>query len=88
VALLHSARYQQGLRRYHDRHVRKRDLNVSDLVLRRNQNTKGRHKITPPWERPYIIAEVLKSGTYKLSNEKGEILTNAWNIEQLRRFFP
>jgi hypothetical protein len=39
-------------------------------------------------EGPYIIAEVLKPGTYKLSNEKGEIFTNAWNIEQLRRFFP
>jgi transposase InsO family protein len=34
VALLHSARYQQSLRRYHDQHVRKRDLNVGDLVLR------------------------------------------------------
>jgi transposase InsO family protein len=34
VALLHSARYQQGLRCYHDRHVHKRDLNVGDLVLR------------------------------------------------------
>jgi hypothetical protein len=88
VALLHSARYQQGLRCYHDRHVRRRDLNVGDLVLRRNQNTKGRHKLTPPWEGPYIIAEVLKPGTYKLSNEKGKIFTNAWNIEQLRRFFP
>jgi hypothetical protein len=42
----------------------------------------------PHGEGPYIIAEVLKLGTYKLSNEKGEILTNAWNIEQLRRFFP
>jgi hypothetical protein len=34
VALLHSARYQQSLRCYHDRHVRRRDLNVGDLVLR------------------------------------------------------
>jgi hypothetical protein len=42
----------------------------------------------PPWEGPYIIAEVLKPSTYKLSNKKGEIFTNAWNIEQLRRFFP
>jgi hypothetical protein len=57
-------------------------------VLRRSQNTKGRHKLTPPWEGPYIIAEVLKPDTYKLSNEKGEIFTNAWNIEHLRRFFP
>jgi hypothetical protein len=34
VALLHSARYQQSLRRYYDKHVRRRDLNVDDLVLR------------------------------------------------------
>ena len=41
-----------------------------------------------PWERPYIVAQVLKPRTYKLANEKGKILTNAWNIEQLRRFYP
>jgi hypothetical protein len=41
VALLHSTRYQQSLRRNHDKHVRRRDLNVGDLVLRRNQNNKG-----------------------------------------------
>jgi hypothetical protein len=28
-------------------------------------------------EGPYIVAEVLKPGTYKLSNEKGKIFTNA-----------
>jgi hypothetical protein len=50
-------------------------------VLRRSQNNKGRHKLTPPWEGPYIVAEVLKPGTNKLSNKKGEIFTNAWNIE-------
>jgi hypothetical protein len=36
VSLLHLARYQQNLRRYHDKHVRRRDLNVGDLVLRRS----------------------------------------------------
>jgi hypothetical protein len=46
VALLHSTRYQQSLRRYHDKHVRRRDLNIDDLVLRRSQNNKGRHKLT------------------------------------------
>jgi hypothetical protein len=34
VALLHSARYQQALRRYHSRRVRGRALSVGDLVLR------------------------------------------------------
>jgi hypothetical protein len=34
VALLHSVWYQQSLRRYHDRHIHRQDLNVGDLVLR------------------------------------------------------
>jgi hypothetical protein len=31
---------------------------------------------------------VLKPGTYKLANEDGEELTKAWNIQQLRHFYP
>jgi transposase InsO family protein len=41
IGLLHSARYQQNFRRYHDKHVRRRDLHVGDLVLRRSQSNKG-----------------------------------------------
>jgi hypothetical protein len=55
MALLHSAWYQQSLRRYHARGVRSRDLQVGDLVLRLRQDAQGRHKITPPWEGPFII---------------------------------
>jgi hypothetical protein len=87
MALLHSTKYQESLQRYHDKHIHRRNLNVGDLVLWQSQNNKGRHKLTPPWKEPYIITEVLKPDTYKLSNEKGKIFTNAWNIEQLRRFF-
>jgi hypothetical protein len=88
VALLHSARYQQSLRRYHARRIRPRGLQVGDLVLRLRQDTRGHHKLTPPWEGPFIIAKVLKPGTYKLANDQGEVYSNAWNIEQLRRFYP
>jgi hypothetical protein len=34
VALLHSAKYQQSLRRYHARHIHDRAFSVGDLVLR------------------------------------------------------
>jgi hypothetical protein len=34
------------------------------------------------------MVKVLKPGTYKLANEDGEELTNTWNIQQLRRFYP
>jgi hypothetical protein len=88
VALLHSARYQQSLQCYHARSVRSRGFQVEDLVLRLRQDARGRHKLTPPWEGPFIIAKILKPGTYKLANDQGEVYSNAWNIQQLRRFYP
>jgi transposase InsO family protein len=81
VALMHSARYQQSIRRYQARKVRRRDFSEGDLVLRLRQDNRGRHKLLPPWEGPYVVVKVLKPGTYKLANEDGEELTNAWNIQ-------
>ena len=83
-----SARYQQTLHRYHERRIRERTLQVGDLVLRRVMSTKDKHKLSPPWEGPYSIAEVIQPGTYRLKDSNGNILTNSWNIEQLRCFFP
>jgi hypothetical protein len=57
-------------------------------VLRRVMSTKDKHKLSPPWEGPHSIAEVIRLGTYKLKDSDGNVLTNSWNIEQLRRFFP
>ncbi|CAN6234337.1 unnamed protein product [Urochloa humidicola] len=88
VALLHSAKYQQALRRYHSRRVQGRSFNVGDLVLQLVQSRKGRHKLSPPWEGPYTISQVLRPGTYKLQTSNGDEFTNAWNIEQLHRFYP
>jgi hypothetical protein len=61
---------------------------VGDLVLRLQQDARGRHKLTPPWEGPFVIAKVLKLGTYKLANSQGKVYSNAWNIQQLHRFYP
>jgi hypothetical protein len=30
----------------------------------------------------------LKPRTYKLANDRGEVCSNTWNIQQLRRFYP
>jgi len=89
LATLHrSARYQQALRRYHERRIRERTLQVGDMVLHRLFSTKDRHKLSPPWEGPYTIAEVVRPDTFRLMHSNGNILTNTWNIEHLRRFFP
>jgi hypothetical protein len=88
VALLHSARYQQSLRRYHARRIRPRGFQLGDLVLQLQQDARGCHKLTPPWEGSFIIAQILKPETYKMANDRGEVYSNAWNIKQLRRFYP
>jgi hypothetical protein len=88
VALLRSAKYQQALRCYHKRNMRLREFHVGDVVLRRVQGSKDRHKLLPPWEGSFIIHEVLRPGTYKILYEDGRVVTNAWNIEYLRPFYP
>ena len=50
TTIVRSARYQQTLRRYHERKIRERILEVGDLVLRRTQSTKEKHKLSPQWE--------------------------------------
>jgi hypothetical protein len=88
ATLNRSARYQQTLCWYHERRIRERTLQVGDLVLRRVMPTKDKHKLSPPWEGPYTIAEVIRPGTFILKDSDGNTLTNTWNIEQLCRFFP
>jgi hypothetical protein len=88
MALMDYARYQQSLGRYQARKVRRWDFSEGDLVLRLCQDNRGRHKLSPPWEGPYVVVKVLKPSTYKLANEDVGELTNAWNIQQLRRFYP
>ena len=88
IALLRSAKYQQALRQYHSRRVWDRAFNIGDLVLYLVQSNKDRHKLSPPWEGSYVIAETLRPGAYKLKTIDGKVFTNAWNIEQLRRFYP
>ena len=79
--VIRSARYQQTLRRYHERKIRGRILKVEDLMLRRTQSTKEKHKLSPPWEGPYTVTEVIQPGAYRLKDDNGNILTNTWNIE-------
>jgi hypothetical protein len=59
VALLRGAKYQQALRCYHEHNMPRREFHVGDLVLRQVQGSKDRHKLSPPWERPFIVHKVL-----------------------------
>ena len=61
IALLRSAKYQQMLCWYHSHRVWGRAFNIGDLVLHLDlvQSNKNRHKLSPPWEGPYVVVEIL-----------------------------
>ena len=57
-ALVQSARYLQGIRRYHDRNDRERAFSIGDLVLQWIQEETALHKLNSRWEGPFIIKQV------------------------------
>jgi hypothetical protein len=65
-ALARSALYQQQLRRYHSRKIHPLMFCEGDLVLWLVQNTKGMHKLSSPWEGPFIVNRVLGNRAYYL----------------------
>jgi hypothetical protein len=65
-AALRAARYQQGLRRHHNRHVRARTLEFSDLVFRRILSHEGLHKLLPMCEGPFKVTHIARLGSARL----------------------
>jgi hypothetical protein len=80
AALMRHTRHEQQLRRYHDRNVREQSFNVGDLVLRHIQTTKGMHKLSAPWEGPFIVMEVVSPSTYRLQWADGQGVPNVASI--------
>jgi hypothetical protein len=86
--VIQSARYQQTLKRYHDKAIRHRSFAVGDLVLRRILAGERRHKLSPVWEGPFIVAEVTRPRSFRLTQMDGTEIGNSGNIEHLKKFYP
>ena len=94
LAASRSAIYQQNLRRYHSRKVCPRVFREGDLVLRLVQRTSNVHKLTPPWEGPFIISKALHNDAYYLidaqepkdgvKDTSDEETKRPWNVALLR----
>jgi hypothetical protein len=82
-----NARYQQALKRYHQRFVRSRELQVDDLVLRRILNREGMNKPSPNWEGPFRVTRICRPGCVHLAMEDGEPVPRPWNKEHLCKFY-
>jgi hypothetical protein len=87
AALSNVRKYQEALKKYYNKNVVQRELNVDDLVLKKDIRTKDKHKFSTPWEGPFIIVDVAVSGAYVLAEMDGDMLPNTWNADQLRKYY-
>jgi hypothetical protein len=80
TALVHSSRYLQGIRQYHDCNVRERSFSIGDLVLRRIQDESSLHKLNSRWEGPFVVKQITRPGSYRLQYPEGKDISNSWNV--------
>ena len=62
LALSRSAIYQQVLRHYHSKKIKPLMFREGNLVLQLVQEQAGQHKLSPPWEGPFIMSRALRDG--------------------------
>jgi hypothetical protein len=67
--------------------VVRRELNIGDLVLKKDIRTREKHKSSSPWEGPFIIVDVAAPGAYVLAEVDGAMLPNTWNADQLHKYY-
>ena len=97
LALSRTAIYQQTLRCYHSKKVSPRVFHEGDLVLRLVQRSKGRQKLSPPWEGPFIVSKAMHNDSYYLVDaydarkdgldRPGQETKRPWNVALLRPFY-
>jgi hypothetical protein len=87
TALSNVRKYQAALKRYYNKSVVQRELNIRDLVLKKDICTKDKHKFSTPWKGLFIIVDVAAPGAYVLVEVDGRMLPNKWNANQLRKYY-
>ncbi|XP_020171276.1 uncharacterized protein [Aegilops tauschii subsp. strangulata] len=59
LALSRSAIYQQGLRHYQNKKIKPLAFREGDLIFRLVQQQADQHKLSSPWEGPFIVSKAL-----------------------------
>jgi hypothetical protein len=63
------------------------ELNIGDLVLKRDICTRDKHKFSSPWEGSFIIVDVAATEAYVLAEVDIAMLPNTWNADQLCKYY-
>jgi hypothetical protein len=87
TTLINVRKYQESLKKYYNKSVVQRELNIGDLLLKKDIRTREKHKFSSPWEGPFILVDVAASVAYVLAEVDGAMLPNTWNVDYLRKYY-
>jgi hypothetical protein len=76
TTLINMQKYQESLKKYYTKCVVQRELNIRDLVLKKNICTRDKHKISSLWEGPFIIVDLAAPMAHVLAEVDGAMLSN------------
>jgi hypothetical protein len=80
-------KYQESLKQYYNKSVVMRQLEIGDLVLKKDIRTKDKHKFLSHWEGPFIVMDIATPEAYVLVEVDGVMLPNTRNVDQLRKYY-
>jgi hypothetical protein len=87
TTLINVQKYQESLKKYYNKSMVQQELNIGDLVLKKEVCTRDKHKFLSPWEDLFIIVDVAAPGAYVLVEVDSAMLPNTWNTDQLHKYY-
>jgi hypothetical protein len=87
-AVANLLRYQEENRKWRNKKVSLKNIQVGDFVLKRKKNADSVGKLQFAWEGPYIVTSSVRDGAFRLKDEEAMKLPHLWNVDNLCKFFP
>ncbi|XP_073037606.1 uncharacterized protein [Primulina eburnea] len=80
--------YRSRIIRSYNKHVRSRDFEVGDLVMKKVKPVGNVGKLEARWEGPFKIVRRVSSGeAYYLEDSQGHTLKRPWNAFHLKKYY-
>jgi hypothetical protein len=80
-------KYQEETRKWRNKKVYLKNIQVGHFVLKRKKNADTVGKFQFAWEGPYVASSSVRDGAFRLKDEAGVELPHSWNVDNLCKFF-
>jgi hypothetical protein len=74
-------KYQEETRKWRNKKVSLKNIQVGDFILKRKKNANVVGKFQFAWEGPYVVSSSVRDGAFHLKDGAGVELLHSWNVE-------